>query len=367
MLANPPDDFTYESGEFLGVPTSTNQGLRSLLDQVRWKVSPYYNEFKIAIGSPKIRSFTTNCDLVHSAQSPLNCNVPYVMDFEHAAVLAGYNQGAFNNPKFVANLRTILENKNLKKLLAWSNAARLTLVDAVPSKIIEEKTTVMYPVITPPATIPKKDDSVIRFLFIGGNFYEKGGLETLIAFDQISKKYDTELTLISTVPDDVKARFSNNKKIRIAPRVPYEEVKKLYNAAHVFVMPTHMDTFGFVIPEALSYGLPVIADDSFARPELITHGKSGWLIKSYYSCFGKKGEYIYPTNRQLYKQRLRDSMNPPEWYIKELADAMEKFITDSKLRNVCAKNARKETTEGKFSPKMWKEKMKTVYQEALKN
>ncbi len=366
MLANPPDGFEYVVTDYQAVPTSSSSTLKRFLETLRWNISPYYNQFKIITGSPKIRSFQTTCDVVHSAQSPLNTNVPYVMDFEHAAVFAGYNQSAFQNRKFVQNLRKILENPNLKKLLSWSNAAKLTLFDAVPSEIIEAKVETVYPVITPPEKLEKKDDSSIRFLFIGGNFYEKGGLETLHAFDQISQKYASNLTMISPVPESIRAQFSKNKKIKIESRVAYEEVKKLYATSHVFVMPTHMDTFGFVIPEALSYGLPVIAEDSFSRPELIAHGKTGLLVKSYYSCFGKNGEYIYKTNKELNIKRRLACMNPPEWCIKELADAMERMISDSKLRDTCSKNARKETTEGTFSSLVWKKTMKRIYEEAIR-
>ncbi len=365
MRMNPPDGFEYEYEEFLAAPTSKNKPIRSFLESIRWTVSPYYNHLKVLLGTPKVRSFSTSCDVIHSTQSLLDPNVPYVCDFEHAAVFSGYNQFALSHERFVKNLKTILESQKLKKLLAWSDAAKASLLNFVDSPIIREKVQTVYPVITPPEKLEKKDDSVIRFLFIGGNFYEKGGIETLMAFDQISEKYDTELTLISTVPAPVHERFSKNKRIKISPRVPYEEVKKLYHQSHVFVMPTHMDTFGFVIPEALSYGLPVIAEDSFSRPEIISHEKSGWLVKSYYSCFGAKGEYIYPTNGELYRKRKEATINPPEWYVTELARAIEKFIVDSKLRNECAKNARKECTEGKFSPKIWKETMNQVYGDAI--
>ena len=58
-------------------------------------------------------------------------------------------------------------------------------------------------------------------------------------------------------------------------------------------------------------------------------------------------------------------MHPPDWYITELEKAMEKMIVDSKLRDRCSKNARKETVDGKLSPSVWKKTMKRIYEEAL--
>ena len=368
MMANPPQGFAYQTSDYLAAPIKppSSNALRTIFEQIRWKISSHYNYAHILLGKPKIRKFkSSDYNLVHSTQSLLETNLPYVMDFEHGAVLAGYNQVAFSKPAFVNNLKKILKNKKLKKLIPWSNAAKMSLLNFVTSEEIEQKIETVYPVITPPEKLSKKDDKVIKFLFIGGNFYEKGGLETLIAFDRISKKYDAELTLISTVPEQVGKKFGENLKIKISDRVPYAEAQKLYSESSIFVMPTHMDTFGFVIPEAMSYALPVIADDSFSRPELIGHEKSGLLVKSYYSCFGPRGEYIYPTNSELYKKRKEVCKSPPGWYVNQLASAMERLILDSKLRNSCAINARKETTEGKFSPSVWKTKMGRIYREAI--
>lgn len=368
MLGNPPTGFGYEKGEYLAAPQAaiSHGGVRRIFEKLRWAVSPHYNYLRIILGKPKIRRYySSGHDIIQSTQSLLDTNLPYVVDFEHAAVFAGYNQVAFDSGLFVRNLRAALENKGLKKLLPWTNAAKRSLLNFVRSDEIARKTEVVYPVVTPPKKIAKKNDGVIRFLFIGGNFFEKGGIETLMAFDSISRKYDTRLMLVSDVPEEIKRRFGKNKKIEIHKRIPYSEVRKEYDASHIFVLPTHMDTFGFVIPEAFSYGLPVIAEDSFSRPELITAEKTGLLVKSYYSCFGKRMEYIYPTNSQLYRQRRHACMHPPQWYVDEVADAMERMIVDSKLRRRCSANARKEATEGRFSPKAWKKKMGRIYREAV--
>ena len=373
MVANPPENFRYIEQEYMATPLTRASGkgrLKNLLEKVRWAISPHYNYFLVATGNPKIRKFYSNdYDLIHSTQSPLETNLPYVMDFEHATVLAGYNQIAFSNQRFVRNLKNILENDKLKKLTPWSKAAKFSLLNFLSSREIEEKIEVVYPVITPPDKIPekngKREGDRISILFVGGNFYEKGGLETLMAFDKISAKYDAHLTMVSGVPDAIKARFAKNPKITITARLPYPEVQKLYNQSHFFLMPTHMDTFAYVIIEALSYGLPVVTDDSFSRPELVENEKSGLVVKSYYSCFGPRGEYIYPTNSELYRKRKLACMNPPDWYVNELAKAMERLILDSRLRKLCSKNARLECTQGKFSPKTWKEKMGRIYREAI--
>src|SRR5215469_16704822 len=43
-------------------------------------------------------------------------------------------------------------------------------------------------------------------------------------------------------------------------------------------MPSRLEGFGIVFPEALARGLPCIGRDSYAMPESITPGVSGGLI-----------------------------------------------------------------------------------------
>src|SRR5208282_4714126 len=52
-----------------------------------------------------------------------------------------------------------------------------------------------------------------------------------------------------------------------------------YETHDVFVMPSRMEPFGLVFAEALSSGIPVVARNACAMPEMITPGVSGALIE----------------------------------------------------------------------------------------
>ncbi len=47
-----------------------------------------------------------------------------------------------------------------------------------------------------------------------------------------------------------------------------EEMEDLYRKHDVFVFPTFRDTFGLVLIEALSFGMPIIATDQYAITEM---------------------------------------------------------------------------------------------------
>src|SRR5262249_47035012 len=55
------------------------------------------------------------------------------------------------------------------------------------------------------------------------------------------------------------------------------ELAEIYASADVFCFPSTTDTFGQVLLEAASSGLPVVAAAVGGAPELVRHGKTGLL------------------------------------------------------------------------------------------
>lgn len=374
MFANIPDGFEGTLGEHMDnnlipiskdTPSNISKIVTKISTSIKPSISQLYNKFHIILNKPKRRKFfSLDFDLIHSCQNLLDTNIPYVVDFEHPAVFSGYNQYALDNPRFMRTLTKLLLDKKLKKLLSWTLASKNHLVSLAKNKDVESKIEVIYPIFTPPAILTKNKHEPVTFLFIGKVFFEKGGYDVLLAFDKISKKYDTRLIMVTPVPEQIRAQFSKNSKITFLGPQPYEKIKQLYVESDVFVFPTHLDTYGFVIPEAFSYGLPVISVDSFSTSELVTHMKTGLIVKSFYSCFRPDGGYAYPTLEQLNSKRLEATKHPTERYIDELSQSMSLLIENESLRTSLSKNARKEATEGKLSPSRWKKQMKKIYEEA---
>ena len=367
MMELVPEGFVAETKEFSANPfAKATTGDASLKNNLMKTVNPWvstaYNNFHILLGMPKKRVFPGDgYDLVHSTQALLETDVPYVVDFEHASVFSGYNQYAFKYKPFLQALARELENKKLKKAIAWSKHAERSMTNFIKTDKVET----VYPCANFPKAKPKKKggDSV-DFLFIGRTFYQKGGYEAALAFDRISDKYDATFTVITNLPKE-QMPFAKNEKIKMLELQPYEKIVEFYENSDVFVFPTHYDTYGFVIPEAFSFGLPVIGVDSFSSPELIGHEKTGLIVKSYFSSFADDEGYTWPTIHEVSKKRLELSKKPPEWYIQSLSEAMERLIVDGKLRSRLSRAAYLETSEGKFSEGEYKKKMGRIYEEAV--
>ena len=58
----------------------------------------------------------------------------------------------------------------------------------------------------------------------------------------------------------------------------------------VFVLPPYEDCFGMVVLEALSFGLPIITTPVYAIPEMVEHGRNGFIIEAPFTGMPRMGE-----------------------------------------------------------------------------
>jgi glycosyltransferase involved in cell wall biosynthesis len=119
------------------------------------------------------------------------------------------------------------------------------------------------------------------------NYLPRKGLIYLVeAFSQI-KKQNFTLHFIGNPknkPNYYKRLITTVKKLNITDYIFFhdasdkENIKRLYSAADIFVLPSLKETFGIVFLEAMHYGLPIITTNVSAMPELITDGVNGFLV-----------------------------------------------------------------------------------------
>lgn len=158
----------------------------------------------------------------------------------------------------------------------------LTRLSGVP----KDRVHVVYPGIT--ATGQPSEEALRRrqvgprrrLLFVGSNFVRKGGIETLAAFELLRRDFDADMNLTIAGPSSWPMNSAVPEGVSFVGRVPPKKVAALYDEHDLFVMPSRFDAFGIVFIEALSYGLPCIARDAFAMPELVQPGVNGELVKS---------------------------------------------------------------------------------------
>ena len=117
-----------------------------------------------------------------------------------------------------------------------------------------------------------------KLLFVGRDFFRKGGDIVVKALERLRREYSAGIRLTVVGPD--KWPLPGNVPegvVFLGSRTPME-VASLYPEHDLFVMPSRFEAFGIVFTEALAHGLPVIGRSAFAMPEIIEPGKNGALV-----------------------------------------------------------------------------------------
>ena len=98
-----------------------------------------------------------------------------------------------------------------------------------------------------------------------------------------------------------------------------EYIDELMDRSSIYVMTSHTESFGIVLIEAMSHGLPCIAFNSAeGARELISSGKNGYLIKNRsYTAIIKKIEDLM-KNYSIRKSIGKKAFKSIDKYTKEV-------------------------------------------------
>lgn len=168
--------------------------------------------------------------------------------------------------------RTLLRRAH--RLLAFSELVRRSLVQDYrlpPEKISLLPTSVALPPVkanTPPKNRP-------QILFIGGQFYRKGGPLLLECYRRyFADRCDLHLVTQADIRPEPGVFVHHG--VVAQSRAWLER----WEQADVFVFPSLMETFGNVLVEALSFQVPVISTEVGAAREILADGQAGLLLPS---------------------------------------------------------------------------------------
>ena len=133
---------------------------------------------------------------------------------------------------------------------------------------------------TSPAARSPRRDGPPTVLFVGRLWERKGGPMLLKAFHRVRQACpEARLRIVGATPavgdePGVEVVGSVNK----AAPGGQAKLLQLYETADVFCMPSRYEPFGTVFAEAMLHGLPCVAANHCAMPEIIEDGRSGWLV-----------------------------------------------------------------------------------------
>ncbi|MDD3159853.1 MAG: glycosyltransferase family 4 protein [Candidatus ainarchaeum sp.] len=296
---------------------------------------------------PIINAYYTKSDkefgLIHCAHClSLNNDKKWVVDLECAWQI-GIGNTSKNTMKKAIN---ILERKNCKRIICWTNKTKDELIK-ITNQNINEKIDVIYPAV-PVNKKVNKNSKKINLVFVARYFKLKGGEYAINVINKLTKKYDFVNGIIVTDNIELaKSCISENNKIKFYSLMDRKELfNKIYTKTDIFIYPGLADSFGFLYLDVMSFGLPIITVDGYARKEIVEDGKSGFVV----------GEDKYYLDKE-YDKSLE----------KQLIEKTEILIKDEKLRKKMGDYGYNLVKNGKFSIKQRNKLMKKVYEDAIKN
>lgn len=225
--------------------------------------------------SPKSEEFEFSIQL----QSLFDCSVPGLAHFVYTdhTHLANMEYADFTPAALSSQEWLLLEEE------VYRNAERIFTRSTNISRSLEqhygispEKVTCVYA-----GTNVMVDNTEIRhdtsvgqsILFVGIDWERKGGPDLVLAFQKLLAKHpQASLTIIGCNP------LVDLPNTSVLGRLPVEELSQYYLEADIFCLPTHLEPFGIVFIEALSYGLPIIATDIGAIPDFVIEGVNGFTV-----------------------------------------------------------------------------------------
>lgn len=191
--------------------------------------------------------------------------------------------------RFMREYSSILQNIHYQTDLKWftlntlAHAQQVTAVSHFTANLVSQdlnyqKTIrVIYNGIDekrffPVATVEKKE---ILVLF-SGNLHRRKGIFLL---PEIARFLHPNITILYTRGLRTNHSLPACERLREVGMVAYRDMPTLYQKADILLMPTVREGFGLAVAEAMACGLPVVATNCSAIPELVDEGKGGFLCE----------------------------------------------------------------------------------------
>jgi glycosyltransferase involved in cell wall biosynthesis len=227
-------------------------------------------------------------------------NKPWITTFEYYLPRGAHNFGQYpKENKYIDKVIGRLAHPSCKKLIAISKFAYDSQAKYLQrygkyESIIMDKTIIIHPpqILNLNNVKEKESSSKLHLSLVGSDFFRKGGLESLIAIDELlSNGAQLEFNIVSslqygdyasksTIDDYNNAINIINKHdaIKLHNYLPNKQVIELLKKTNIALLPSYEETYGYTVLEAQSCGCPVITTNGTAFTE-INNNDCGWIIK----------------------------------------------------------------------------------------
>lgn len=330
-----------------------------------------YSKLLHSFSMPKV----SDAVLIHTFNAIVSNGCPWVVTFESTLPRSE------NVPKILIKYAwKQLAKEECQGIIALSECAAHRLREDLKvnrprvSELVREAIRCKLSVLHPPQSLlidslTKKCewldwDGPLRLAIVGHDFYRKGGLELLIAIDQLlAEGKNLQLSIAGKMTAGDYASRAGDAEVRQAEEiidrhcnhihrlgsVPGERVHELLRESHILCLPTWGDTYGYSVLEGQASGCAAVTTNLRALPE-INNADCGWMIEVPKMANGD-GDLGSPEKRKQFRTIL----------IEGLKQAMREAHDDRELLRRKA-NASLDRIREYHDPAMHAKHLKQIYQ-----
>jgi len=129
----------------------------------------------------------------------------------------------------------------------------------------------------------------------------KGVFELLSLFSRWKEKYPRTHLLMVGYGDEEDKRLLESRGAKVILKAPMEEMPLYFQACDGYVTCSRWEGFDLPLAEAMAFRKPVVAYDVGAHPELVQHGKNGFLARD-------SSEFFSSVETLIRNPELREDM-----------------------------------------------------------
>ena len=265
-------------------------------------------------------------------------------------------------------VKTMLESDKCKAILTHMKSTARMVSTLFDSETIRNKLVCAPLGVRAPVRWQRHEDRAddpIHLLFINSwcqtNFYVRGGLDILEAFDILRTRYpQLRLTLRANLPGmgHHYSRIIERGWVRIIDRfLPAEEMAALHAESHIFLLPAARVHIVSLL-NAMAHGLAVVTSDGWGIDEYITHERNGLVVPGRYG----KAAWADHDAGMLREDYDQVETAHPE-IIHGLVEAVSRLVEDRELRRRLGRTARADV-ETKYNMEQWNRTLQATFDRA---
>ncbi len=238
-----------------------------------------------------VNGLQTPCDIaVFNTQVPAALALPllrkraYILCTDITPIQYDKMGAHYNHPPdrlpFLTGIKQRINKRMFQhaaRLLPWSSWTADSLIQdyAVDATKIEVLPPGVDTSLWRPSDKARDAGAPLRILFVGGDFFRKGGEVLLEAFRKLP---DGSAELHIATRSEIEPE--KNVHVYHGMQPNSADLIQLYQRCDLFCLPTFAEAFGIVAIEASAAGLPVVATNIGGLTDIVAEGKSGHLVEA---------------------------------------------------------------------------------------